>query len=324
MAQQNQLMGLKRKLSTDVLGNDLQNKKAIITDELGTFPPSSGAFSLIEAFLKKEQAKGEPKIRGEHFQPQWWQREHLLLQYLALIFKLLTHKHEPNPLEHVLKDMEALGLDILGIEDPPKDAYTTIVTHALQLSKDKVDHADDASGVVKVDPKPKKGIISRLIDFTVKHVVQFRPTLPPYHYLEGDFAPIRKETSPTSNMKVKGDIPANLNGMMIRNGPNPQFDPVAMYSCMLHGIRFKEGKAIYVSRYVQTSRFKQDKFFEESEFLQYGDLEGPFGLLMSVVQLLKAKLGVLDASYGWLNADTGIVFHDGMLMALQDFDKPCE
>ncbi|KAG9159229.1 hypothetical protein Leryth_023146, partial [Lithospermum erythrorhizon] len=100
MAQQNQLMGLKRKLSTD--------------------------------FLKKEQAKGEPKIRGEHFQPQWWQREHLLLQYLALIFKLLTHKHEPNPLEHVLKDMEALGLDILGIEDPPKDAYTTIVTHALQ------------------------------------------------------------------------------------------------------------------------------------------------------------------------------------------------
>ncbi|GAA0158513.1 oxygenase [Lithospermum erythrorhizon] len=318
MAQQNQQMDLKRKLSTDVLGNDLQNKKAITTKS-GTFHPNSGAFKLIDRFLKEEQSKGE-KINDKYFHHHWWHREPLLLQYLNLIYKLITFTGG-NPLEQLLEDIKALGLDILDVVDPPVNASTTIVTHALQLSKDKLCHPDDGSGVVKVDPKPKKGIISKIIDFSVKLVAKFHPDIP-LHYLEGAFAPIREETGPTSNLILKGDIPESLNGMMVRNGPNPQFDPVALYSCMLHAIRFKDGKATYVSRYVQTSRFKQEKFFQEAEFLQYGDLDGQFGLLMSCVQLLRAKLGVFDVSYGWLNADTGVIFHDGMLMALQDFDKP--
>lgn len=68
-------------------------------------------------------------------------------------------------------------------------------------------------------------------------------------------------------------------------GPNPKFKPVAGYHWydgdgMVHGLRIKDGKATYVSRYVRTSRLKQEEYFGEAKFIKIGDLEGLFGLLM--------------------------------------------
>jgi len=67
---------------------------------------------------------------------------------------------------------------------------------------------------------------------------------------------------------------------------------------MIHGVRIKDGKATYVSRYVKTSRLKQEEFFGAAKFMKIGDLKGFFGLLMVNVQQLRTKLKILDNTYG--------------------------
>lgn len=37
---------------------------------------------------------------------------------------------------------------------------------------------------------------------------------------------------------------------------------------MIHGLRIKDGKAKYVSRFVKTSRLKQEEFFGGSKFMK--------------------------------------------------------
>ena len=39
-------------------------------------------------------------------------------------------------------------------------------------------------------------------------------------YLEGNFAPIIEEVTAT-NLQVEGELPQELNGRYLRNGPNP-------------------------------------------------------------------------------------------------------
>ncbi|GAB4828080.1 Dixin [Ancistrocladus abbreviatus] len=91
---------------------------------------------------------------------------------------------------------------------------------------------------------------------------------------------------------------------------------------MVHGLRIKDGKATYVSRYVRTSRLRQEEFFGAAKFMKIGDLKGLFGLLVVNIQMLRAKLKVLDVSYGTSTANTALVYHHGKLLALSEADKP--
>lgn len=64
-------------------------------------------------------------------------------------------------------------------------------------------------------------------------------------YLQGNFAPMREEIT-ADNLKVVGPLPADLDGMFVRNGPNPQFPPQHNYHMfdgdgMLHGVRIRDG-----------------------------------------------------------------------------------
>ncbi|KAL0397574.1 UNVERIFIED_CONTAM: Carotenoid 9,10(9',10')-cleavage dioxygenase, partial [Sesamum calycinum] len=91
---------------------------------------------------------------------------------------------------------------------------------------------------------------------------------------------------------------------------------------MIHGLRIKDGKATYVSRFVKTSRLKQEDFYGGSKFMKIGDLKGMFGLIMVNMQMLRAKLKVLDVSYGVGTANTALIYHHGKLLALSEADKP--
>ncbi|XP_065631053.1 carotenoid 9,10(9',10')-cleavage dioxygenase 1-like [Quercus suber] len=91
---------------------------------------------------------------------------------------------------------------------------------------------------------------------------------------------------------------------------------------MIHGLRIKDGKATYVSCYVRTSSIKQEEYFGGAIFMKIGDLKGLFGLFMVNMQLLRAKLKVLDVSYGYGTANTALVYHHGKLLALSEADKP--
>ncbi|KAF9592767.1 hypothetical protein IFM89_017337 [Coptis chinensis] len=85
-------------------------------------------------------------------------------------------------------------------------------------------------GLVKIDPKPQKGISSWFLDLVEKLIVKFMyDASKPHHWLAGNFAPVIDETPPSHNLLVKGELPECLNGEFVRVGPNPKFTPVAGY-----------------------------------------------------------------------------------------------
>ena len=99
------------------------------------------------------------------------------------------------------------------------------------------------------------------------------PTLNPF--LSHNFAPVKEETN-ADDLKVIGELPPDLSGMFVRNGPNPQFDPIGKYHWfdgdgMLHGVRIKDGKASYRNRYVRTNKFQVEK--QEGKAVWSGLLE---------------------------------------------------
>ena len=96
-------------------------------------------------------------------------------------------------------------------------------------------------------------------------------------FLEGNFAPIRDEST-TDSLTVIGELPPNLSGMFVRNGPNPQFPPIGQYHWfdgdgMLHGVRIGNGQAQYHNRYIQTEGFKIER--DAGHALWTGLLEPP-------------------------------------------------
>ncbi|KAL3537442.1 hypothetical protein ACH5RR_000808 [Cinchona calisaya] len=181
--------------------------------------------------------------------------------------------------------------------------------------------------VVTVNPKPKNGFTSKLIDWLEKVVVKLmHDSKQPIYYLSGNFAPV-DETPPCKDLPVKGHLPECLNGEFVRVGPNPKFSPVAGYHWfdgdgMIHGIRIKDGKATYVSRYVRTSKLKQEEYFGGAKFMKIGDLKGLFGLFMVNMQSLRGQLKVLDMTFGHGAANTALIYHHGKLLALHEGDKP--
>lgn len=79
-------------------------------------------------------------------------------------------------------------------------------------------------------------------------------------YLAGNFSPIPDEVT-AFDLEIIGEIPADLNGRYLRNGPNPMadVDPSTHHwfigDGMVHGIRLLDGDAKwYRNRYVGSSR----------------------------------------------------------------------
>ncbi|XP_062116294.1 carotenoid 9,10(9',10')-cleavage dioxygenase 1-like [Humulus lupulus] len=193
------------------------------------------------------------------------------------------------------------------------------------------DQYSSSVGVVSVNPKPNNGLSSKLLDWFESLVVKLMhgssSTHPTHHFLSGNYAPVPNETPPVNDLPVTGHLPECLNGEFVRVGPNPKFAPLAGFHWfdgdgMIHGLRIKDGRATYVSRYVRTSRITQEHFFGGPKFMKIGDLKGLFGLLMLNIQMLRSKLKVLDLSYGNGTANTALTYHHGKLLALSEVDKP--
>jgi carotenoid cleavage dioxygenase len=78
-------------------------------------------------------------------------------------------------------------------------------------------------------------------------------------YLAGLYEPVREERT-DEGLEVVGEIPPELDGVYLRNGPNPRLDPVGRYHWfdgdgMLHAVRFRDGAASYRNRWVRTRGF---------------------------------------------------------------------
>lgn len=92
-----------------------------------------------------------------------------------------------------------------------------------------------------------------------------RPYSPHNRFLEGPFAPLPAEHTVT-NLVVQGEIPAGLNGVLARIGPNPRHvDNPATYHWfmgdgMVHGLRLENGHARwYRNRYVGSDAVRAER-----------------------------------------------------------------
>ncbi len=129
-------------------------------------------------------------------------------------------------------------------------------------------------------------------------------------FLDGNFAPVHKETE-TDALKVIGELPPDLSGMFVRNGPNPQWTPIGQYHWfdgdgMLHGVRISNGIATYRNRYVQTKKWQREN--------QVG--KAIWSGLLEPLQKDTPK----DISRN--TANTALVWHAGKFLALWEGGAP--
>ena len=134
-------------------------------------------------------------------------------------------------------------------------------------------------------------------------------------YLSGRFAPIHREIS-TANVAVEGDVPDDLIGTYIRNGPNPKFTPLGSYSYpiegdgMLHAVSFGPDTVRYQNRWVRTRGLEAEERAGRALF----------GGIMTPAFVDPALLGP-DPDLGWptkLDAFINVVAHGGRYLALEE------
>lgn len=137
-------------------------------------------------------------------------------------------------------------------------------------------------------------------------VVNFAMEVEVNPYLMGNYAPIDTEIT-AENLEVIGEVPKDLNGMYVRNGPNPQFHPKGRYHWfdgdgMLHAVRIENGKVTYRNRFIRTEGYEREA--HAGGVLWTGIMEPP-------VQnpKLNVHMPVKDT------ANTSIDFYDGNLIA---------
>ncbi|MCW5588577.1 MAG: carotenoid oxygenase family protein [Legionellales bacterium] len=84
-------------------------------------------------------------------------------------------------------------------------------------------------------------------------------------FLKGNFSPITQE-SESHHLDVEGHIPPTLQGIYMRNGPNPQFEPFSYQypfdgDAMIHAIYFQDGKVSYRNRFVLTPELAAERCY---------------------------------------------------------------
>ncbi len=98
-------------------------------------------------------------------------------------------------------------------------------------------------------------------------------------YLEGPYRATHDELTVRGLEVLAGRLPDDLNGVYVRNGPNPQHHPVGRYHWfdgdgMVHSVHFADGEATYRNRWVRTDGFLAER--DAGRAIWRGIIE-PFG-----------------------------------------------
>jgi carotenoid cleavage dioxygenase-like enzyme len=140
-------------------------------------------------------------------------------------------------------------------------------------------------------------------------------------YLSGRFAPVHREVD-ADDLFVAGSLPTDIDGVFMRNGPNPKFRPLGSFTYplegdgMIHAVWIQAGRARYRNRWVRTSGLRAEE--------QAG--RALFGGLMTPAFVDRSLLGP-DPDPGWpfkLDAFINVVRHAGHYLALEEGTPPYE
>ena len=82
-------------------------------------------------------------------------------------------------------------------------------------------------------------------------------------YLHGPYTPVISEVTAVDLKCTQGEVPKDLYGAYMRQGPNPVHKPPGLYHWfdgdgMIHAVYFRDGKASYIRKWVQTRGLRED------------------------------------------------------------------
>ncbi|KAI5077805.1 hypothetical protein GOP47_0007629 [Adiantum capillus-veneris] len=162
-------------------------------------------------------------------------------------------------------------------------------------------------------------IFQRLI-----HTVPHSPNI----YLSSNFAPLSHESPPTPCPHIEGTIPPSLNGVFLRNGPNPLHPQTSNYHYfdgdgMIHAVTINNGSAVHACRYIRTNRFVYEEAAKRPLFVRpIGELNGLKGIAKLLELLSRHITGIIDMSKGFGSANAGLVYFNNKVLAMSEDDKP--
>ena len=140
-----------------------------------------------------------------------------------------------------------------------------------------------------------------------------------FPYLQGNYAPVDEERDlGADELRVEGTLPRGLQGALMRDGPNPAFQPNHyVYPVdgdgMVHAVYFRDGQVHYRNRWVETSHLLTERKFGRTIY-------GSAGKVLEVPQEVIEAGGEPNPVRN--TANTNVLYHGGKLLAMWEGGFP--